>query len=57
VAVPIPDATPLTSDDVVHHILGRSLAWSRPAEWCRSVRVRLCGSDHAVISSGVATPS
>ena len=26
-AVPIPDATPLTSDDVVHHILGRS----RPA--------------------------
>jgi hypothetical protein len=30
---------------------------SRPAAWCNSVRVRLCGSDHAVISSGVATPS
>jgi hypothetical protein len=28
-----------------------------PAEWCSTVRVRLCGSDHAVISSGVATPS
>ena len=30
---------------------------SRPAGWCSSVRGRLCGSDHAVISSGVATPS
>jgi N-(2-amino-2-carboxyethyl)-L-glutamate synthase len=34
-------------------------AWkgSRPTEWCSSIRMRLCGSDHAVISCGVATPS
>ena len=30
-------------------------AGSRPLEWCRSTRGRLCGSDHAVISSEVAT--
>ncbi|MCH6170928.1 hypothetical protein MMF94_34945, partial [Pseudonocardia alaniniphila] len=28
-----------------------ALRRSRPVEWCSSVRVRLCGSDHAVISS------
>jgi len=28
---------------------------SRPAPWCRSTRVSLCGSDHAVVTSGVAT--
>ncbi|WIV60915.1 hypothetical protein [Amycolatopsis nalaikhensis] len=30
---------------------------SRPIEWCNSVRVRLCWSDHAVMSSGVASSS
>jgi hypothetical protein len=33
------------------------LGRSRPAGWCNSVCGRLCGLHHAVMSSGVATPS
>jgi len=56
-AYPEPAVRPPGSSRVRQHMVQRirSSTRPRPAEWCNSVRVMLCGSDHAVISSDVAT--